>query len=386
MATLLNYLSWRGDLSLAQAPWNEVDALVFARLSYIPFERIAGQMAEQPLKMGDAASALLAISDMEGSVLMKEDLALLRELSTSRRYSDMLLTGYVNRVDEEVQTQFSAITLLIGADLAYIAFRGTDDTLIGWKENFNMGFLFPVPAQQSAVAYLESAAAMPSRRFLLGGHSKGGNLAMYAAAFCREETQRKIRAIYNFDGPGLHKEAIAAPSYRRVRDRIVTYVPQASIVGLLFEHAERYTVIQSTQKAGYLQHNVYTWAVEKDHLPRLEHMAQSSLFLRRVFNDWIASMESGQREQFIDALYALIANTKAHTLQEMDDQWFACATAILASIHQMDDTTWQLIKQCLVLFLDNVKNNLAYLEEPSIGHLPYPAARNHAKEGNAIEN
>lgn len=363
MPDLRDYLYWRGDLSLAQAKWNEADAMVLARLSYAPFDPIAKQIADQPMKISDAALALLRTPDIEKNVIMKEDLDLLRELSTSARYGDMLLNHYVNRVDEETQTQFSAVTIHMDDTLDYVSFRGTDNTLVGWKENFNMSFLFPVPAQKSAVAYLNTVAMAFDRRMIVGGHSKGGNLAMYAAAYCAEETQSRIERVYNFDGPGFDGKIISTSEYQRICGKMVTYIPQSSIVGLLLEHEEQYIIVESLQKTGYLQHDIYTWAVEREHLKTLDHVTHASRFLDLTLKGWIADMDVDQREQFINALYSIISQTKARTLQEMDDKWFECAVAILSSLSNVDEKTWKLITQCLSLFMNNVKRSVSQLDE-----------------------
>lgn len=355
MATLLDYLFWRGDLTLAQAGWNEVDAMVLARLSYLPFDTLA--MAAQSMEVGKAVSLLLDTPEIENAVIMKEDLDFMCALASSARYSGMRLSRYVNQFDADSQTQFAAITIQLDENLDYVSFRGTDNTLIGWKENFNMGFLFPVPAQESAVAYLEALPARPRRRIIVGGHSKGGNLALYAATFCSAKTQDAIQMIYNFDGPGFQESVVALPAYQRIRDRMITYLPQSSIVGMLLEHQERHIVVKSLEKTGYLQHDIYTWAVDRNHFVYLDRVTDGSRFLDQTLRGWLADMVPTQRERFVDALYSVIAQTQMRTLQDMEDNWFECTVAILSSLGSIDDQTWKLIVQCMSLFFSNVKKS-----------------------------
>ena len=175
----------------------------------------------------------------------------MNELLNSRRFNSMKLFAYVNKIDEKTQTQFSAITIKINENELYISFRGTDNTLIGWKEDFNMGFVFPVPAQELAVDYIEKIASRHSENMLVGGHSKGGNLAVYSAAFCSEAVQNRIEIVYNFDGPGFDEKVLQKDGYKRICNKVNTFVPQSSVVGMLLNHEERYIIVHSTQLGLY---------------------------------------------------------------------------------------------------------------------------------------
>lgn len=337
MADIFDYLHWRGDLRVEQDGFNEIDALVLARLSYAPFDRIALHTADVPTAIWEAAGSLLKAAGIEQAVLWKHDIDLLRTLAKSERYRNMLLHSYVNQIEEDTQKQFSAITVQIGEKLNFVSFRGTDNTLVGWKEDFNMCFTCPVPAQKSAVEYLEAMASSLNGNLIVGGHSKGGNLAVYAAAFCKPEIQKRIITVYNFDGPGFEKEVLSAAQYGQICGRIKTFIPQSSIVGLLLEHEEQYIIVKSIQKIGFLQHDLYSWTVERNHLCYLNHVTNSSKFLDHTLKGWVADMTPAQREELIDALYSIIQQTNAHTLRELGDNWFVNAKTIHASIKSLDE-------------------------------------------------
>lgn len=362
MANIHDYLHWRGDLPIEQFPFNEVDALILAKLSYIPFEKISLYSESKPISIRAAALSLLALPDLEQCVHFKDDIDLLRELSGSLRFCCMQLTNYVNQIEEENQTQFSAITVWVTDQFNYIAFRGTDATLVGWKENFNMGFIFPVPAQKSALRYLENAAATIDGGLIVGGHSKGGNLAMYAAALCNEKMQDRITAVYNFDGPGFNERVLATPEYQRICSKMTTFVPQDSIVGLLLEHEEQYIIVKSMGKS-VMQHDMSSWEVERDHLFYLDRVTNSSRFIDRTLKGWIADMEISQREKFVDALYSILTKTQAHTLQELDDRWFECTMVILSTLSSLDEETRKLITETLSLLMKNAKRTLGQISE-----------------------
>ena len=207
MANILEYLDWRGDLTLSERPFNEVDNLILAEICYLDFSGFvpAGFQTQQVTLQAAASAYFTAHPETNMGVLVPDQIPVLVEhAAKTARFGDIRLLGYVNRIDEETQTQFSAVTMLLPDGSAYVAFRGTDDTIVGWKEDFNMAFTPEIPAQKYAAEYLRQvSAALPFRPLLVGGHSKGGNLAVYASVFCGQEVQKRILAVYNNDGPGF---------------------------------------------------------------------------------------------------------------------------------------------------------------------------------------
>lgn len=175
MTTLFDYLLWRGDLPLSADPFHEVDGVILARFTYMPFHRVLRRDSLTPTTVEAVCRALLALPDIETAVRRRGDTDLLRALVESPRYKGMELTAYADRLDAESQTQFSAITVKLEEGHYCVAYRGTDNTLIGWKEDFNMGFVCPVPGQKLAVDYLQKAARRLPGRLTVCGHSKGGN-------------------------------------------------------------------------------------------------------------------------------------------------------------------------------------------------------------------
>lgn len=315
-----------------------------------------------PVSIKEAAITLLTKPELKQHIHFEDDIEFLQELSESRRFCDMQLSDYVNRVEEENQTQFSAITIKVNEQENYISFRGTDTTLIGWKENFNMSFTFPVPAQKSALKYLEEVSNHSAGTYILGGHSKGGNLAMYAAAFCDAALQDRISTVYNFDGPGFDRKVVSMPEYQRICDKMKTFVPQSSIVGMLLEHEEQYIIVKSSEKFGVMQHDLSSWEVERDHLCWLDHVTSASRLIDRTLKGWLAEMNISQREKFVDALYSILEKTQAHTLQDLDDRWFECTVIILSTLSNLDEDTRKLITEALSLLVKNAKKSFAQID------------------------
>lgn len=211
----------------------------------------------------------------------KEDQQLLTQLLQSPRYADILLDGYENIFDPVRQEQFAALTLHLPDGSAAVAFRGTDGTLVGWKEDFNMAFSTVVPAQLDAVRYLSDVAERTQGGIYLCGHSKGGNLAVYAAAFCAPEVQQRILGVRNFDGPGFTQQVLSQTGFARILPRVRTYLPRSSVVGMLLEHEEAFTIVES-RSVGIYQHNVYQWEIARGGFVELQQLSASSHLMDRA--------------------------------------------------------------------------------------------------------
>lgn len=361
MTDIFDYLNWRGDLPMQAVPMNEVDGMVFARIAYLPFEAFDVLHGETTVK--DAAASLLAADDPDGRIQQKNDAPLLRALRESDRFGNAQIVDFESRTDTVSQTQFAAVTLRLPDDSICIAFRGTDNTLVGWKEDFNMSFVCPVAGQVLAVAYLERAAKQyPDCPITVLGHSKGGNFAVYAAAFCAPTTQARIRAVCNYDGPGFDEKILAADGYKAICGKISTLVPQSSIVGMLLGHEESYTIVHSEQ-VGILQHDLFSWEVRRDSFSHLETVDNSSRFINYTLKKWIADMDYEQRETFTDAIYTILTETHASTLRELSDNWFESAKTIAKSLGNLDEPTRRALTQALSLLAKSAKSGLAQIIE-----------------------
>lgn len=353
MGNLFDYISWRGDLSFAAAPLNDVDALLFARLSYIPFEGVVPAGFEGGKPLPEAARQVLAKGVLDISVPSDaEDKRLLEMLLEAPRYEKLLLCGYESTLNKEIEEQFAALAIRLPLG-ACIAFRGTDGTLVGWKEDFNMSFSDTVPGQLHAVDYLTRAAVLPGS-LRLCGHSKGGNLAVYAAAFCPDAIQSRIVAVRNFDGPGFQNEVASRPSFQRIIGRTRTFLPRSSVVGMLLEHEEAFTVVESTG-AGIAQHNMCRWEVTRSGFQELQQVSDSSQIIDRTVKDWVSNMDADQRERVINGLYAALEATQADTFREVKEKG---KMAALRALLDLDDDTRRLTLSALRLFYQSFMRSL----------------------------
>ncbi len=332
MANILDYLAWRGDLPFSAAPFNEVDNLILSELAFVDFAGVLPEDFSETVTLREASRLLSEYREadrVELGVLLPKDLdPLLQKAAESERFGGIALAGYESRIDPASQLQFAAVTMLLGDGTVFISYRGTDDTLVGWKEDFNMSFLSVVPAQTYAVRYLDRIAALYPQELRLGGHSKGGNLAVYAAACASLDTQKRILCVYNNDGPGFLREFLDSAGYARIRDRVRTIVPQTSIVGMLLEHECAYTVVKSTNN-GIFQHDGFSWEVLGTGFIVLDDRTSESKLVDRTLKAWVASIVPEERERFVEALYQILSSTSAETLSD---------------IHADKDALWRILK------------------------------------------
>lgn len=344
MANLMDYLDWRGDLTFSQSPFNEVDNLILAELSFVDFQSVVPAAGENgaSVPLREAAARYVALGrdkTLEGSVLVPERIpAMLEKMCAAARFCDLRLNCYEEHLDEVREEQFAAVTVELPDKSVYLSFRGTDDTLVGWKEDFNMTMLDTVPSQTRAVAYVRQVAARyPRGKLRLGGHSKGGNLAVYSAVNCGKAIQNRIVAVYNNDGPGFRQTLLSREEHRRIADRILTILPKSSVVGLLLEHEEEFEVVDSTQ-VGVLQHDGFSWCVQGPRFVRMDDLSGVEMN-DRALKEWVNGMDLEQREKFFQSLYDVLSASGATTLAEMRAQGVKSAAAMLKAVTGLDKET-----------------------------------------------
>lgn len=316
MADFFDYLLWRGDLPMDAVPPNPVDTLILSELCYLDFTGVVREDFRYPVPLKVAAEALLALPDREDRVRVKKDLDLLAQCACTERFGSLKLVFYRSELLPELQSQFAAVTWLLPGGSALITFRGTDLSLAGWKEDFNMSFQSVVPAQEKALWYLEAFARSHTGPIALAGHSKGGNMAVFAAARSQPELQERITAVHNHDGPGFPRSMMTDPGYRAMLLRVRTFVPQSSVVGMLLEHEEPYTVIKSRQLS-LLQHEPYSWEVLGGGFETMEQVDDSSRFLDQTIKTWLAQTSPEERNEFVDAVYELLTLGQVEDLRQV---------------------------------------------------------------------
>ncbi len=321
MPNMLDYLDWRGDLSFSASPFCEVDNLIFCMLSFADFSAgVSADPLSAPLKLPDVWEAVrekYPNGENFGEVIPKRVNELFEKAAASARFRDVYAAGFRNVIEEDAVTQFAAVTFILPDDSLFLAFRGTDDTLVGWKEDFYLSFTNPVRAQRLAADYVGEIASVYSGPIRTGGHSKGGNLSVYGAAFCPERVRRRITAAYSNDGPGFLTEVIDSPEFRACEPKIVTFVPQSSVVGLLLGHNEAYQVIESTEQNGMMQHDPFTWAVRGPSFVRAGGLSPDGKRHNAALAEWLEGITPEERRKFTDTVFGLLASTGAKTVSDL---------------------------------------------------------------------
>ena len=305
MGNIFDYLTWRGDLTFTQDPPNAVDALIFSTLTYVGYGETAERPPESAASLRRCAEEFFALENPESRVRSKKDMELLRCAAATARFGHCGLCLYRSRFLPEQETQFAAMTFLLDDGSMFLAYRGTDNSLVGWKEDFNMTFQQTIPAQRLAQEYIREAALAHTAPMRVAGHSKGGNLAVFAAARCSPTVRKRILTVYNNDGPGFTKYMIGDPGYNAIVPRIQTYIPQSSVIGMLLEHEEPFIVIRS-KSVGIMQHDPYSWEVEGPHFLPVQEVTESSQFLDATIKNWFAGMTNRERNQLVEVLYGLL--------------------------------------------------------------------------------
>lgn len=341
------YLKWRGDLSVKNFPFNEVDALILSELVYIHFDGIVPEIGQEGCITIREANAKYEKSKEREMLFYKDKENLFDALAFSPRFADMTLCNYVNTYDEKAQEQFAAMHVNVYPGFTFVAFRGTDSTVVGWREDLNMSFMMPVPAQQSAVEYVEKTVKGLFKKYCFGGHSKGGNLAVYSGVFCNPKIQKKITQIYNFDGPGFNRKMINDEAYKRVESRIETFVPEQSIVGLLMEHEEDYKVVESTEFA-ILQHEGFSWVIDRDAFVLVDEVNKYSKTLSVTLKVWLAEMSISERKAVVDCFFDVFVNAGIDDFMDIVEMDVKTAGRLIKEVakvpHEQRDKVMKLIK------------------------------------------
>lgn len=355
MPNIFDFLNWRGDLSLSCLPLCDVDYLVFCRLAYMPFENIVGSFDEKAVQLNDAAEYILSDNEKIKKFPMENDITLLKSIAASERYKYINVYGYVNSFSALSEKQFSATSFVLPDSTVLVSFRGTDGSLVGWKENLNMAFSEQVPAQREAVEYLAKSASYYSFPLRVCGHSKGGNLALYSSAFCPYEVQSRIIEARNLDGPGFSKNIISSEEFSNILDRTKTYLPQSSVIGMLLEHCEDFIVVCSTS-LGLGQHDLYTWEVMRNGFIELNSLTNSSKFIDETIDEWLSGLNNYKREKLVDGIYAILKASKGQTL---DDVLKGKNTLnILKSLRRLERETREVMSEAFILLKKSIEKNL----------------------------
>ena len=345
---IIDYVRKYGELSFLEAPFNEVDSLVLCQLTYLDFGKYVPGLDKR-----NAPVTLRSIYEdpewpeiLESYWFKEDNRRLFTAAVESKRFGDLKLNYYVNLIDEDREMQFCAVTYILGDKNCYLAYRGTDATLIGWKEDANFALSGPRSSHRLSCEYMNRVAGYIAGCFYAGGHSKGGNLAAYAAMNCAEYTRDKLIALYNNDGPGFLPEILKEGNYEQIKDKTVKLIPRSSVVGVLLESEVDYEVVES-RSFGVFQHNAFNWKIKDMGFVRAGKRDDFSKFRDAAFNEWIFSLSEEEKHALIDSLYQVLAASQVKDLFQMAADWPTCMQSMSVALRDMNDETRKAIMRIL---------------------------------------
>ena len=342
MANLYDYLIWRGDIPFTMRPFNAIDALVLCQLSYLNFSGIIPTQFDGGITLREAAR-IYAESPAHGTpeefgVFINPLTAnLLAYAAETERFGAISLAGFVDEVDHTSNKQFAALIAVLPSGGVCIVYRGTDDTLVGWKEDCLLCLPEPIPSHDASAQYLAAAAhaaVCNGQPLSLAGHSKGGNLALYAAGTAAASIQQHIAHVFCFDGPGFAFDIEHVPGFKPIIPKTHSFIPQSSVVGVLLSYLPEYTVVESTETHALLQHDVFSWQIQRDtFVPHPNGRSKESYFAEQTIHTWLSRLDNAERKAFIETLFHIMYSTGAETLKELTADGIAHSMAMLKELH-----------------------------------------------------
>lgn len=350
MGNIIDYVREYGKYTFTEEPLNEVDSLVLCQLVYLNYENYVPGLDKRnaPVSIQSIYESPDWMEIMDGYWYRENNIELFTLAAQSLRFGSLKLNYYVNIIDEKEETQFSAMTYVLEDKSCYIAYRGTDATIIGWKEDCNLAFSKPLNSHRLSAEYMNRVAGYIGGPFYAGGHSKGGNLAVYAAMNCSEKAGRKLLWVYNNDGPGFRPEILQSGNYQAIEEKMVKFIPRFSIVGVLLESEGEYEVVES-KSFGMFQHNAYNWKVDGKAFVRAGSRDDFTTFRDAALNEWILSLSDEEKHAFVDTLYEVVSASQAKNLFQLGADWKNCLQSMAGALRGLDDNTRKALQKILRL-------------------------------------
>ncbi len=355
ITNIIDYLIWRGDLSFEVDHFNEIDALVLSRFSYMDMKGILED--ERSVLSLKEAYDIYASNLEERPKFAPQDPELFRLLAMSERFGSLNIKYHNYEFDSEEVEQFSALVIELSKNSHFLSFRGTDNTVNGWKEDLLMTFDELVPSQADALKYTECVAKKTKGELFLGGHSKGGNLAVYAALFSKEKVAKRIKGVFSFDGPGLHKSLVEQIDDKIALKVTTTYMPQSSFFGKMLSHKELQIVVNSNA-SGVMQHDIYSWEVVGKNFVLAQEDTMVSRVFDQAFRDYLAKLSKEERKEVVDIIFETIEKCEGKTMEDLGEHFFSNLIKVMGHMSRLDDNDAKLIKEAIAVIGDSLKDGI----------------------------
>lgn len=372
MANILDYLDWRGDIPFSEDPFNEVDGLILSEFSYLPLEGIVPKDFTVRMLLRNVYQRFVQrVKDDADLYTYPQDKELFQKLAESRRYQFTQLTGHQSFLDAETELQFSAMTCILEDGTAFVVYRGTDNTIIGWKEDFNLSYVQQTGAQMYALDYLNDNFTRFPRQLRVGGHSKGGNLAVYASAFCKPEIRSQIQQVLTYDGPGFREEIVNTDAYRSMLPRVSSYIPESSVIGLLLSNDMQHIFVKCSV-SGIMQHLAYNWDVMRNRFVQAEELSKSGSLVNKTISGFLSDMNDEDRKTLVGAVFDVIGAPEKDTFREINQDKKSSYSAMLKAVKNLSFDQQKTVLESIVKIAKNSKDALESEENDKKHHNDSP--------------
>ena len=356
MKNMLDYIKEFGHVSFEERAFSEIDALVLTELEYLPLEKVVprDENGENFVTVKEIAEYMKEhkkeLFDENPMMMTPERHEVSQIIADAPRFQSMKFFGVVSVWDKDTTKQFAAITVEVEPGVRLVIFRGTDDTLIGWKEDFLMTYSPLVAAQTDAKEYLAKQASLWDGDLMVSGHSKGGNLALYAAATQVEDVQLRIVDIFCFDSPGLYRSVLETKGYQNIVPLAMRYIPQDALVGLMLESEVPYVIVKSNA-VGAMQHSAMTWGIEDGQFIKVEKLTKNSLLNDQTFKKWTESVSDEELELFWNVFFELLFTVGIETVNDVYGQFMHYVQEFLKAAREMDEEKRELLTRIALLLV-----------------------------------
>lgn len=338
LKNLFDYLTYYGNLSFDEYAFNEVDSLILSLLSYVKFNQIVPNGKNDFIYLEEACFKFL--KKYSEKDFKKEDwlfpnsYKLMEVLQYSKRFYHTKLYHLVSSVDSN--GQFGALTIRLSNHITYISFEGTDSNVVGWKEDFQIIYQFPISSQKLAQEYFNQTIRLFDRQIYVGGHSKGGNLAMYAYMYGNEKWKRKVKQVYNFDGPGFLDDVVHSKAYEEMSKKLTVVVPKESVIGMILGN-EHFHVVNSSAHA-VLQHDGYTWECFGGRLVT-STLSKKSEKLKNNLQEYLRAMSEEEKKSFVETFFAIFEKTKITNIMQLKELKISTLLNLMRELKNIPSST-----------------------------------------------
>ena len=356
MKNMLDYIKEFGHVSFEERAFSEIDALVLTELEYLPLEKVvpSDENGDNFVTVKEIAEYMQEhkqeLFDENPMMITQERHEVSQVIADAPRFQSLKFFGVVSEWDKDTTKQFAAVTVEVEPSVRLVVFRGTDETLIGWKEDFLMTYSPLVAAQTDAKEYLAKQASLWGGDLMISGHSKGGNLAIYAAATQEEDVQLRIVDIFCFDSPGLYRSVLETKGYQNIVPLAMRYIPQDSLVGLMLESEVPYVIVKSNA-TGAMQHSAMTWEIEDGQFIKMEKLTKNSQLNDQTFKKWTESVSDEELELFWNVFFELLFSVGIDTVNDLYGQFMHYVQEFLKAAGNMDEEKRELLTRIALLLV-----------------------------------